>query len=46
MIEFVLLANAYDFIMGFRGGMDTSAGSLGSQLSGGQKQRLGNFLFD
>jgi len=34
------LANAYDFIMGFRGGMDTSAGSLGSQLSGGQKQRL------
>ena len=26
--------------MGFRGGMDTSAGIMGSQLSGGQKQRL------
>ena len=35
-----LLANAYDFVMGFRGGMDTSAGIMGSQLSGGQKQRL------
>merc|ERR1712130_889170 len=34
------LANAYDFVMGFRGGMDTSAGIMGSQLSGGQKQRL------
>ena len=34
------LANAYDFIMSFRGGFDTLAGTLGTQLSGGQKQRL------
>ena len=33
-------ANAYDFIMSFRGGFDTLAGTLGTQLSGGQKQRL------
>ena len=34
------LANAYDFIMSFRGGFDTLAGTLGTKLSGGQKQRL------
>ena len=34
------LANAYDFIMSFRGGFDTLAGQMGTQLSGGQKQRL------
>ena len=34
------LANAYDFIMSFRGGFDTLAGTMGTQLSGGQKQRL------
>merc|ERR1719499_804710 len=34
------LANAYDFIMSFRGGFDTLAGTMGTQLSGGQRQRL------
>ena len=34
------LANAHDFIMSFRGGFDTLAGTLGTKLSGGQKQRL------
>eukprot|EP00092_Neocalanus_flemingeri_P021059 GFUD01022817.1.p1 GENE.GFUD01022817.1~~GFUD01022817.1.p1 ORF type:complete len:634 (-),score=129.21 GFUD01022817.1:347-1978(-) len=34
------LANAYNFIMSFRGGFDTLAGTMGTQLSGGQRQRL------
>jgi len=34
------LANCYDFIMEFRGGFDTYAGTRGSQLSAGQKQRI------
>lgn len=33
-------AYAYDFIMGFPKGFDTSVGELGGRLSGGEKQRL------
>ena len=40
IVEAAKLANAYEFIMSFRGGFDTLAGTLGTQLSGGQKQRL------
>merc|ERR1719318_603525 len=40
IIEAAKLANAYNFIMSFRGGFDTPAGTLGTQLSGGQRQRL------
>ena len=40
IVDAAKLANAYEFIMSFRGGFDTLAGTLGTQLSGGQKQRL------
>ncbi len=34
------MANAHDFIMGFKTGYDTSVGEQGAQLSGGQRQRI------
>ena len=34
------MANAHDFIMGFRTGYDTGVGEQGAQLSGGQRQRI------
>ena len=40
IVEAAKLANAYNFIMSFRGGFDTLAGTMGTQLSGGQRQRL------
>ena len=33
-------AYAYDFVMGFPKGFDTTIGELGSRLSGGEKQRI------
>jgi ATP-binding cassette, subfamily B, bacterial MsbA len=33
-------AYAYDFVMGFSKGFDTTIGELGSRLSGGEKQRI------
>ena len=40
IIEAAEAAYAYDFVMGFPNGFDTSIGELGGHLSGGQKQRL------
>ena len=40
IINAAKLANAYDFIMSFRGDFDTLAGTMGTQLSEGQRQRL------
>ena len=34
------MANAHDFIMGFKTGYDTGVGEQGAQLSGGQRQRI------
>jgi subfamily B ATP-binding cassette protein MsbA len=34
------MANAHDFIMGFKTGYETSVGEQGAQLSGGQRQRI------
>lgn len=33
-------AEAYDFVQGLKGKLETFAGTAGSQISGGQKQRL------
>jgi ATP-binding cassette subfamily B protein len=33
-------ANAYDFVMKFKGGLDAQIGERGVKLSGGQKQRI------
>lgn len=35
-----MAAYAYDFVMGFPKGFDTTIGELGSRLSGGEKQRI------
>ena len=34
------MANAHDFIMGFKTGYETGVGEQGAQLSGGQRQRI------
>lgn len=40
IISAIKKANAYDFIMKFKDGLDTQIGERGVRLSGGQKQRI------
>ncbi|MDB5649215.1 MAG: transporter ATP-binding protein [Hyphomicrobiales bacterium] len=40
IFEAARLANAHDFITGFKTGYDTSVGEHGAQMSGGQRQRI------
>jgi len=40
VVEASKIANAYDFINGFKKGFDTPIGNKGVMLSGGQRQRL------
>jgi len=40
MIDALKKANAYDFILGLKDGLDTYVGISGTQISGGQKQRI------
>lgn len=40
IIEALKQANAYDFVMKLKGGLDAEIGERGVKLSGGQKQRL------
>ena len=40
VMEAAQIANAYDFVMAFENGFETSVGESGSKLSGGQKQRI------
>jgi ABC-type multidrug transport system fused ATPase/permease subunit len=40
IIKALKQANAYDFVMKFKGGLDAQIGERGVKLSGGQKQRI------
>lgn len=40
IIEALKLANAYEFVMDFKDGLDSQVGERGVRLSGGQKQRI------
>lgn len=40
IISAIKKANAYDFVMKFKDGLDTQIGERGVRLSGGQKQRI------